>query len=64
VERLKPTKRRKVVPDPNTIFADIANIRRAQEEAGRFDSEPSESETTSESELEEEEVLEEIVVVR
>jgi len=64
VERLKPTKRRKVVPDPNTIFADIDNIQRAQEEAGRFDSESFELETTSESELEEEDMVDEIVVAR
>jgi len=42
VERLKPTKRRRVVPDPNTIFATINDIHRAQVEAGRFDSESSE----------------------
>ena len=35
MERIKPTKRKKVVPDPNSIFATIEDIRKAQQEAGR-----------------------------
>ena len=47
-----------MVLDPNTIFADIDNIRRAQEEAGRFDSK------SSKSESEEEDIVDEIVIAR
>ena len=35
MERIKPTKRKKVVPDPNSIFATIEDIRKAQQKAGR-----------------------------
>lgn len=35
VKQLKPSKQRKIVPDPNTTFTDIENIRAAQEVAGR-----------------------------
>jgi len=35
VERLKPMKRKKVVLDPNVRFATIADIRKAQRDAGR-----------------------------
>ena len=34
VERLKPTQRKKVVPDPNSEFATIEAIWKAQQEAG------------------------------
>jgi len=32
---MKPTKRKKVVLDPNICFTTIANIRKAQKDAGR-----------------------------
>ena len=64
IERLKPTRRRKVVPDPNGVFADIVNIRRAQQEAGRLASESEESEESDVSESEEEEVEDCIVANR
>ena len=35
MEWLKPTKRKKVVLDPNVRFATIADIRKAQRDAGR-----------------------------
>ena len=43
VERLKPTKRKKVVLDPNVRFATIADIRKAQRDAGREIEEDSEA---------------------
>ena len=55
VERLRPTKRRKVVPDPNTIFSTIEDIHKAQVEAGRIEVESEEEDTTSKSEEEESE---------
>jgi len=64
VERLKPTKRRRVVPDPNTIFATIDDIHRAQVEAGRFDLESSDSSEDSESEEESEGAEDCIVAAR
>ena len=50
VERLRPTKRRKVVPDPNTTFSTIEDIYKAQAEAGRIEVESEEEDTTSKSE--------------
>lgn len=64
MERLKPTKRRRVVPDPNTIFATIDDIHRAQVEAGRFDLESSDSSEDSESEEESEGAEDCIVAAR
>ena len=55
VERLRPTKRRKVVPDPNTAFSTIEDIYRAQIEAGRIEVESEEEDTTIESSEEESE---------
>jgi len=43
VERLKLTKRKKVVLDPNIRFATIADIRKAQRDAGREIKEDSEA---------------------
>ena len=55
MERLRPTKRRRVVPDPNTTFATIEDVYKAQVEAGRIEVELEEEDTTSESEEEESE---------
>jgi hypothetical protein len=63
VERLKPSKRRRVVPDPNQVFADIENIRQAQEEAGRSVENSEEEESDSEQESEESEAVSCISVV-
>ena len=52
------------MPDPNGVFADIVNIRRAQQEAGRLASESEESEESDVSESEEEEVEDCIVANR
>jgi len=43
VEQLKPTKRKKVVLDPNIRFATITDIRKAQRDAGREIKEDSEA---------------------
>jgi hypothetical protein len=56
IERLKPTKRRKVVPDPNAIFATIEDIHRAQKEAGRFSSDEEEEEEEEDEDSEDERV--------
>ena len=53
VIRLRPTKRRKVVPDLNTTFATIEDVHKAQVEAGRIEVESEEEDTTSEAEDEE-----------
>ena len=63
VERLRPTKRRKVVPDPNTTFTTIDDVHRAQVEAGRIEVESEEEDTTSELEEEESEA-EDCIVAR
>jgi len=64
VERLKPSRRRKVVPDPNGVFANINNIRQAQREVGRVESESEESEGLEESYSEDEEAEDCIVASR
>lgn len=56
IERMKPTKRKKVIPEPNSVFARIEEIHEAQVEAGRFDSEDSEEEEEEELETENERV--------
>jgi len=43
VERLKPTKRKKVVLDPNIRFVTITDIWKAQRDAGREIKEDSEA---------------------
>jgi hypothetical protein len=50
-----------VVPDPNTVFTDITNIYRVQEEARRFDSDPVEEEAISKSKSEDKEVEDYII---
>ena len=57
VERLKPSKRRKVVPDPNQTFADIENIRQSQRAAGRSVEPSDNEEINSESESERSETV-------
>ena len=37
LEAIRPSKRKKVVPDPNSKFVNIEQIHRAQIQAGRFD---------------------------
>ena len=49
MERLKLTKRKKVVLDPNIRFATIADIRKAQRDAGREIKEDSEASEGSKS---------------
>ena len=63
MERLKPTRRRKVVPDPNGVFADIVNIRQVQMEVGRVSSSSEESKESEESESEDGDV-EDFIVAR
>jgi len=43
VKRLMPSKRKKVVLDPNSVFIDIKKIHKAQKEVGRISSESSNS---------------------
>ena len=57
VEGLKPSKRRKVVPDPNRVFANIENIGAAQVEAGRSVENSEEEEVDSERKSEESEAV-------
>jgi len=57
VERLKPTKRKKVVLDPNVRFATIADIRKAQRDAGREIKEDSEASEGSKSDSEPEDCI-------
>jgi len=49
VKRLMPSKRKKVVPDPNSVFVDIEKIYKAQKEVGRISSESSNSSETEDS---------------
>jgi len=53
VERLRPTKRRKVVPDSNTTFTIIEDVYKVQVEAGRIEVESEDEDTISELEDEE-----------
>ena len=62
VERLMPSKRKKVVPDPNSVFVDIEKIHKAQKEVGRISSESSNSLETEDSESESSEASSCIVV--
>jgi len=50
VKRLIPSKRKKVVLDPNSVFVDIEKIHKAQKEVGRISSESSNSSETEDSE--------------
>ena len=52
MELAKPSKRKKVVPDPNSVFVDIEQIHRAQIEAGRAEESPDEESDTERSERE------------
>ena len=52
MEQLKLTKRKKVILDPNIRFAIIANIRKAQRDAGREIKEDSEASEGSKSDSE------------
>ena len=64
IERIKPTRRRKVIPDPNSSFTNIRNIRRAQREAGRAVDSSTDSSLASVSNSEDEEVEDCIVAER
>ena len=64
IKRIKPTRRRKVIPDPNSSFADIRNIRRAQREAGRAVDSSTDSSLASVSNSKDEEVEDCIVTER
>jgi len=57
VERLKLTKRKKVVLDPNIRFATIADIRKAQRDAGREIKEDSKASEGSKSDSEPEDCI-------
>ena len=52
LELAKPSKRKKVVPDPNSLFVDIEQIRQAQIEAGRAEKSPVEESDSERSESE------------
>ena len=64
MERLKPSWRRRVAPDPNGVFSDITNICQAQREAGRLESSSEDEEEESEEESEEEGVEDCIITSR
>ena len=64
IERIKPTRRRKVIPDPNSSFTDIRNIRRAQREAGRAIDSSTDSSLASVSNSKDEEMEDCIVAER
>ena len=52
LELAKPSKRKKVVPDPNSVFVDIEQIHRAQIAAGRIEEPPAEESDSERSESE------------
>lgn len=64
IKWLRPTKWRKVVPNPNSVFADIKAIHRAQVQARRLDSKEEEEKSESESESEDDRVEDYIVPER
>ena len=57
MERLKLTKRKKVVLDPNIRFTTITDIRKAQRDAGREIKEDSEASEGSKSDSEPEDCI-------
>ena len=52
MELAKPSKRKKVVPDPNSLFVNIEQIHQAQIEAGRAEETPAEESDSERSESE------------
>ena len=52
LELARPSKRKKVVPDPNSLFVDIEQIHQAQIEAGRAEESPDEESDSERSERE------------
>ena len=52
LELARPSKRKKVVPDPNSLFVNIEQIHQAQIEAGRVEKDPAEESDSERSESE------------
>ena len=52
MELAKPSKKKKVVPDPNSVFVDIEQIHQAQIEAGRAEESSAEESDSERSERE------------
>ena len=52
LELAKPSKRKKVVPDPNSVFVNIEQIHQAQIEAGRIEEASTEESNSERSESE------------
>ena len=64
IKRIKPMRKRKVIPDLNNSFTDIRNIRRAQREAGRAIDSSTDSSLASVSNSKDEEMEDCIVAER